>query len=83
MWRGAAMRTEIRKTRLKSLKRIINSLSIKLNELMLRGESDIEDLQITRSAIINFCDKLVPCTMNISSNRHESTDHGYFYKTGG
>jgi len=64
------MSIEIRKARVKSLKRIINSLAVEINEFKLRGESDIADLENARNSIIKYCDKLVPCSIDTSSIRH-------------
>ena len=61
---------EARKARVKSLKRIINSLSIEINELKLRGESDIEYLENARNVILRYCDKLMPVSTEDCSIRH-------------
>lgn len=64
------MSIEIRKARVKILKRIINSLAVEINELKSRGESDIEELENARIAITKFCDKLWPFSMDSTRVRH-------------
>lgn len=63
------MSIETRKARVKILKRILNSLAVEINELKLRGESDVEELENARSAITKFCDKLWPFSTD-SKVRH-------------
>ena len=64
------MSIEMRKARAKILKRIMNSLTVEINELKSRGEFDIEDLENARNAVKKFCDKLWPISMDSASNRH-------------
>jgi hypothetical protein len=64
------MSSETRKARVKILKRILNSLAVEINELKLRGESDIDELENARTAITKFCDKLWPFSMDSSKVRH-------------
>jgi phosphoribosylformylglycinamidine (FGAM) synthase PurS component len=61
---------EIRKARVKSLKRIINSLTIEIKELNTQCEFDIESLETARNEIIKFCDKLLPNSMDTGTIRH-------------
>ena len=58
------MSIEIRKARVKILKRILNSLAVEIHELKLRGESDIDELENARTAITRFCDRLWPYSMD-------------------
>jgi len=64
------MGIEMRKARVKVLKRILNSLAVEINELKLRGVSDIEELENARTAITKFCDKLWPYAMDSTKVRH-------------
>jgi hypothetical protein len=60
----------MKKARVKVLKRIINSLTVEINELRMRGESDIEELETARSAIIKFCNRLLPGSKDSIIIRH-------------
>jgi hypothetical protein len=64
------MSFEMKKARVKVLKRIINSLSVEINELRMRGETDIEELETARSAIIKFCNRLLPSSRDSVIFRH-------------
>jgi len=66
----STMSIEMRKARVKILKRILNSLTVEINELKSQEESDIEELEHARSAIINFCDRLVTCSRDSIIIRH-------------
>jgi len=65
-----AMSMEMRKARVKILKRILNSLSVEINELKMRGEPDIEELETARSAIIKFCNRMLPGSRDSTSARN-------------
>ena len=64
------MGIEMRKARVKILKRILNSLAVEINELKLRGESDVEELENARTAITKFCDRLWPYSMDSTKLKH-------------
>lgn len=64
------MSIEMRKARVKILKRILNSLTVEISELRARGESDTEELENARNAITRFCDKLWPFSMDSTGIRH-------------
>jgi hypothetical protein len=70
--RRVVMTIEMRKARAKVLKRILNSLSVEINELKTRGESDVEDLESARNLIIKFCDKLWPLSIDSAMIRYAS-----------
>jgi hypothetical protein len=64
------MNIEMRKARTKILKRILNSLTVEINELKSRGEADTEELDLARNAITKFCDKLWPLSLDTVKIRH-------------
>lgn len=52
------MEVDTRKARVKSLKRILNSLSVEIKELKSKGLSDTEDLNQAQVSISRFCVKI-------------------------
>jgi len=64
------MNLESRKARAKILKRILNALTVEITELKMRGESNIEELDLARKSISNFCEKLWPFSSENVKVRH-------------
>jgi hypothetical protein len=79
------MNMETRKSRAKILKRILNSLTVEINELKARGESDTEDLDIARNAITRYSDKLCSYAMDSTRAKHPrpapNAHHHYSHPT--
>lgn len=65
------MESEARKARVKSLKRILNNLSIEIRELKARGYCDTEDLDQARQSIARFCEKLSPSPDGAACQMHD------------
>ena len=66
------MDIESRKTRVKILRRILNSLTVEISQLRSRGETDTGDLELARQAISRFCDKLWPVSPDSSESMFTS-----------
>ena len=54
------MDIDIRKARVKNLRRILNSLSIEIKELKAKGLRETDDLNQALLLITQFCEKLWP-----------------------
>jgi hypothetical protein len=67
------MGVEMRKARVKILKRVLNSLTVEISELKARGMNDTEDLDFARNAITRYCNKLWP--LSLGSARSKRTRH--------
>jgi hypothetical protein len=69
--RGQRMEVDTRKARVKSLKRILNSLSVEIKELRTRGLADTEDLDQAQISIARFCEKILPFPTGSVRHMHD------------
>jgi hypothetical protein len=78
------MGVEMRKARVKILKRLLNSLTVEIGELKARGMDDTEDLDLARNAITRYCNKLWPLSLDSARSRparHGAReDHGHLIR---
>lgn len=66
------MEVETRKARVKSLKRILNNLSIEIKELKTRGFSHTEELDQAQALLNRFCEKLWPYVTDTVQDVHNN-----------
>jgi len=64
------MDVDTRKARVKSLKRIINCLSIEIKEIKTKGLGDTEELDLAQESISRFCEKIWPFSIATKRSTH-------------
>lgn len=65
------MEVDTRKARVKSLKRILNSLAVEIKELRAKGLGDTEDLDQAQLSISRFCEKIWPFPSGSVRHMHD------------